>query len=321
MSTKEENESDSGRSNTFDRSKELDDGDDINHEEDNNDGKNSDNDGMDDRKKKHGHEESLNGNDEDASNVKVTFKGKIIPIPIDGILNRTRSVDNNRHSPTICEHFILNKCNYLDDICFKIHLKESTNYKIIEKIRNYVLKNNRNGDDPPPTSSSRNDKMQFVLTKKEGYRNNHKGTTYYKNESFSSPFFSKRKRNNNGDSDDDDNDNDRKRKCRYGFMRNGIERRGINNNIDSSNFREGIRRKEIKVDIDGSGNGCFVEIPLEAMESTKQSIFLCKSPEGSIGKLCSYFGVEDATCKKGINCSFLHVTPWFLRFVRKYSEK
>ena len=278
-------------------------------------------------------EEKKNGiektNKDDENVVKVIFKEKIISIPMNGIANRMTSVDKNRRqNPEICIHFVIGKCKY-EDNCFKVHLKENTNSNIIEKIRKYISKHNNNNknnnNDNNQSSFSSPSHTQFVLTKKkEEYQNNNNNKRMYQ-EKHNFTHFAKRKRNdinsnNNNDSDDDDTCNYDNKKRRYGFMKNNFKTKEINNTTNpffrnNNEFVDGtIGNKKIKVDIDGSGDA-VVELPLQAMEPTKSSRILSKCPDSvTIGKVCSYFG--DGHCKHGNDCSFLHIKPWFLQFVK-----
>lgn len=85
-----------------------------------------------------------------------------------------------------------------------------------------------------------------------------------------------------------------------------------NDNISDDNNNNNIAcYKKIKVDVEDG----VVELPLDAMEHTKQSRMLSKFPDSKIiGKVCSYYG--DGRCKNGNDCSFLHIKNWFLQFVK-----
>ena len=294
-----------------------------NKKENNNDNFNNNN-KMDEEEEKNGIKK-INNDDDDGDVIKVMFKERIIPIPTNEILNYNTSVNKNsrRQNPEVCIHFVIGKCKY-EDNCFKVHLKENTNSKIVEKIRKYILKNNNRNSNK--NNDNNDNHIQFTLTKKRKEYNNNKGM-YQKNHKFT--HFAKRKRNdtsnnikdgdNNSDSDTDTcNYNNKKRK--YGFVKNNFQSKEINNTTNpffrnNNEFVDGtIGNKKIKVDIDGSGDA-VVELPLQAMEPTKSSRILSKYPDSvTIGKICSYFC--DGHCKHGNDCSFLHIKTWFLQFVK-----
>lgn len=278
--------------------------------------------------------------------IDILFQDEMFHIPVEGILNYVKSIQKNPQDPQICDHFMFGKCKY-EDNCFKVHLTENTQCKDIERIRDLISKNN-DKDESGNRSSFREfdnhtSRTQFGLIKnkrntsffterRDNQNHNQNNKSFYHLNS-SSNYHTNNKFNYNQNNSDDDDDNGcwnpKKRKWNSScFQKNDY--RGNNNNNNRSTLQKmnenknnhyqkendsEIGNKKIKVDVDNSGNG-VVLLPLQSMESTKQSRTLCKFPDSAmIGKVCSYFG--EGHCKNGSECSFLHIKPWFLNFVKE----